>query len=435
MNPAIWYVLAGCMLVLVALSSTFIERSPASPAMIYLVLGVIAGPVGADVIRLDLAADAALIELLAELAVLISVFVAGLKMATSIEDGRWALPVRLAFLTLPVTVALVAAIAAVGWGFGVALAVLLAGIVAPTDPVLASEVHVTHERDRDKIRFSLTGEAGLNDGTAFPFVMLGLTLAAQPQDSRMWLNWIALDLLWPVIGGLAVGALCGMAIGHFVVYLRTRHEQALGLDEFLALGLIALAYGLAVLLSTYGFLAVFAAGLALRRIATPRRALPQPARTMSASRSAADPATAPAVLAKAMLDLNTSLERLAEVGIVFLAGVLIGTLPITAEAVVIGTLLLLVVRPVSIALTVCGTDTTLMHRALIGWFGVRGVGSLYYLGYAGAHGLAAADVQRLGSIVLFTIAASVIVHGISVTPLMRWYDPHRRSPSHMRLDI
>ena len=276
MTPAIWYVFAGCMLVLVALSSTIIERSPASPAMVYLALGMLAGPLGADVIRLDLAADAPLIELLAELAVLISVFVAGLKMATSIEDGRWALPVRLAFLTLLVTVVLVASIAMIGCGFGLALAILLAAIVAPTDPVLASEVHVSHERDRDKLRFSLTGEAGLNDGTAFPFVMLGLALAAHAQSAALWLSWIALDLVWPVVGGLALGALCGTVVGRVVVYLRTRHAQALGLDEFLALGLIALAYGLAVLLATYGFLAVFAAGLALRRIATPPGAQPSP---------------------------------------------------------------------------------------------------------------------------------------------------------------
>jgi NhaP-type Na+/H+ or K+/H+ antiporter len=427
MNAPLWYVFAGCMLVLVALSSTVIERSPASPAMVYLALGMLAGPLGADVVRLDLAAEAPLIELLAELAVLISVFVAGLKMATSIEDGRWALPVRLAFLTLTFTIALVASIAVFGCGFGLALAILLAAIVAPTDPVLASDVHVSHERDRDKLRFSLTGEAGLNDGTAFPFVMLGLTLAAHAQSPALWLNWIALDLLWPVVGGLALGALCGTVVGHVVVYLRTRHAQALGLDEFLALGLIALAYGLAVLLATYGFLAVFAAGLALRRIATPPGAQPPPPSTLSAPRSAKDPATAPAVLAKAMLDLNTSLERLAEVGIVFLTGVLIGTVPLTAEAVIIGVLLLFVVRPASVALTLFRTDTTIAHRALIGWFGVRGVGSLYYLAYAASHGLAGSDIPRLGAIVLFCIAASVVVHGISVTPLMRWYDTHRRS--------
>jgi NhaP-type Na+/H+ or K+/H+ antiporter len=218
-------------------------------------------------------------------------------------------------------------------------------------------------------------------------------------------------------------------VGHVVVYLRTRHAQALGLDEFLALGLIALAYGVALLLSTYGFLAVFAAGLALRRIATPPGAVPQPAAALAAPKSAADPDTAPAVLAKALLDLNTSLERLAVVAIVFLTGVLIGSVPISAEAVVIGALLILVVRPVSVALTLFRTDTTLAHRALIGWFGVRGVGSLYYLGYAATHGLAESDVRRLAAVVLFSIATSVVVHGISVTPLMKWYEAHRHARS------
>jgi NhaP-type Na+/H+ or K+/H+ antiporter len=101
----------------------------------------------------------------------------------------------------------------------------------------------------------------------------------------------------------------------------------------------------------------------------------------------------------------------------------------TAEAVVIGALLLLVVRPASVAATLPGTDTTLMHRGLIAWFGVRGVGSLYYLAYASAHGLEPADTRRLAAIVLFCIAASIVVHGISVTPLMRWYDARRRTGS------
>ena len=128
-----------------------------------------------------------------------------------------------------------------------------------------------------------------------------------------------------------------------------------------------------------------------------------------------------------MLDLNTSLERLAAVAVVFLTGVLIGSVPITAEAVIIGALLIFVVRPVSVALTLFRTDTTLTQRVLIGWFGVRGVGSLYYLGYAATHGLAESDVRRLGAVVLFSIAASVVVHGISVTPLMNWYEAHRRA--------
>ena len=180
------------------------------------------------------------------------------------------------------------------------------------------------------------------------------------------------------------------------------------------------------MISVYGFLAVFTAGLALRRIATPMGRTSRSSNSASSVGSATDPATAPAALANAMLDLNSSLERLAEVGVVFLTGVLIGTVALTTEAVMLGALLLFIVRPASIALTLWGSDTTLMHRVLIGWFGVRGVGSLYYLGYAGAHGIAAPDIRRVGAIVLVTIFMSVVVHGVSVTPLMRWYDAHRR---------
>jgi NhaP-type Na+/H+ or K+/H+ antiporter len=427
MDPAAWFLFAGGILVLLALSSTLIDRAPASPAMIYLALGMVVGPLGVDAIRLDIADDAHVIELLAELAVLISVFNAGLKMATSVDDGRWALAVRLAFVALPVTVALLAGSAMVGWGFSLGAAILLAGITAPTDPVLASAVQVSHERDRDKLRFSLTGEAGLNDGTAFPFVILGILLATVGSETAVWMRWIALDVVWAVLGGLVLGAICGTAIGRIVVFLRTRHKEALGLDEFLALGLIALANGIAGMISVYGFLAVFAAGLALRRIATPAGAVSGRATSLSSNGSVTDPSTAPAALANAMLDLNSSLERLAEVGVVFLTGVLIGTVGLTTEAVMLGALLIFIVRPASIALTLWGSDTTLMHRALIGWFGVRGVGSLYYLGYAGSHGIAAPDIRRVGAVVLVTIFMSVVVHGVSVTPLMRWYDAHRRT--------
>jgi NhaP-type Na+/H+ or K+/H+ antiporter len=427
MDPAAWFLFAGCILVLLALSSTLIDRAPASPAMIYLALGMVVGPAGLDAIRLDVADDARVIELLTELAVLISVFNAGLKMATSVDDGRWALAVRLAFVALPVTVALLAGSAMFGWGFSLGAAILLAGITAPTDPVLASAVQVSHEKDRDKLRFSLTGEAGLNDGTAFPFVILGILLATVGSETAVWMRWIAVDVVWAVLGGLVLGAICGTAIGRIVVFLRTRHKEALGLDEFLALGLIALANGIAGMISVYGFLAVFAAGLALRRIATPAGAVSGRATSLSSNGSVTDPSTAPAALANAMLDLNSSLERLAEVGVVFLTGVLIGTVGLTTEAVMLGALLIFIVRPASIALTLWGSDTTLMHRALIGWFGVRGVGSLYYLGYAGSHGIAEPDIRRVGAVVLVTIFMSVVVHGISVTPLMRWYDAHRRT--------
>ena len=165
-----------------------------------------------------------------------------------------------------VTVALIAG-AGVAWlGLPLGAAILLGGILAPTDPVLASDVQVAEPTDRDRLRFALTGEAGLNDGTAFPFVLLGLgLLGLHDLGDSLW-RWLAIDVLWAVAAGIGVGAALGTLVGRFVLYLRRTHKEAVGLDNFLALGLIGLAYGLASLAHGYGFLAVFAAGVALRRI-------------------------------------------------------------------------------------------------------------------------------------------------------------------------
>ena len=126
-------------------------------------------------------------------------------------------------------------------------------------------MQVADPQDRDRLRFALTGEGGLNDGLAFPFAMLGLGLLGFHELGPWGARWFAIDCLWAIAGGLLIGAASGRLVGNLVLYLRVRHREAVGFDEFLALGLIALAYGIAVLTHTYGFLAVFAAGFALRR--------------------------------------------------------------------------------------------------------------------------------------------------------------------------
>ena len=178
---------------------------------------------------------------------------------------RWRLPLRLAFVSMVVTVALIAVVGVLGLGLPLGAAVLLGAILAPTDPVLASDVQVAKPDDRDRLRFGLTGEAGLNDGTAFPFVHARPRPARAARPRRFGWRWLAVDVLWAVVAGVAIGAVLGTAVGQLVLYLRRTHREAVGLDDFLALGLIALAYGAALLAHAYGFLAVFAAGLALRR--------------------------------------------------------------------------------------------------------------------------------------------------------------------------
>ena len=432
MDATVWYVLAGAVLVVMALAGSLLQRLPLTAALLYLALGVTVGPFGAGLITLDPVADSGLVELLTEVAVIVSLFTAGLKLRVPFRDAIWRLPLRLASVSMVLTVGLVAAAGVFLLGLPIGAAVLLGAILAPTDPVLASDVQVEHPTDRDRLRFGLTGEAGLNDGAAFPFVMLGLGLLGAHELGAFGWRWLALDVLWATAGGLGIGFLLGAAVAWLVLYLRRRHREAVGRDDFLALGLIALAYGVALLLHTYGFLAVFAAGLALRRVEAAESGETPPRDVVVAAGAdeaaiATDATKAPAYMAQAVLGFNEQLERIAEVAAVVLVGALL-TPAVLAEAAGLwwfALLLFLVVRPIAVCVGLVGARATGQQRALMGWFGVRGVGSVYYVMYALQHGVPADLAARLVALTLGVVAVSVVLHGVSVTPLMRWYEGRR----------
>ena len=307
---------------------------------------------------------------------------------------------------------------------------LLGALLAPTDPVLASDVQVEHEHDAEPVRFSLTGEAGLNDGTAFPFVMLGLGLMGTHELGAYGWHWLTIDLAWAVVAGLGVGTLCGAGIGKLVLYLRRVHREAVGLDEFLALGLIALSYGIALLLNAYGFLAVFAAGLSVRRIERQHSDVAPPADVAQAGRSteeqATDPGTAPAYMARAVLSFNEQLERLGELAVVLVVGAMLADIERLGPGILLAVGLFVVIRPLATMLTLVRTPLSRAQRAFIAWFGVRGVGSVYYLAYALSHGVSGPTARMLADITLVVVAASIVLHGVSVTPLMRRYSARTR---------
>ncbi len=214
-----------------------------------------------------------------------------------------------------------------------------------------------------------------------------------------------------------------------MIYLRRQHKEAVGLDDFLAIGLIALAYGAALLVWAYGFLAVFAAGLALRHIELQanQEQAPEAVQVSAAvgaeEEVATDEQQAPAYMVQTVLGFNEQLERIGEVAlVVLLGGMLAFVLPnLTASVLWFIPLLFLLIRPIAVAVGLFRSDTDLHQRTLMAWFGVRGIGTIYYLMYAIEHGLPAELVQPLTTITLITITASIVLHGISVTPLMRRY--------------
>jgi NhaP-type Na+/H+ or K+/H+ antiporter len=394
--------------------------------MVYLIAGVALGPSGFGLWHLDVMRDGVLLEHLTEVAVLISLFTAGMKMDLPFRDVRWRIPLQLATVSMLMTVALITLIGVVGLGLSLGAALLLGAILAPTDPVLASDVQLIHPGDRDRLRLGLTGEGGLNDGTAFPFVMLGLgLLGLHPLGDGGW-RWWTVDVLWAVAGGLGLGYMLGSLTSRAVLYLRVQHREALGSDEFIALGLIALTYGLSLLTLTYGFLAVFAAGLALRRsdIPTPKTADLNNAQ-LTADDKKATGSKAPEHLMREVERFNTQLESIAEIAIVLVLGVLLASIQIRVEVLWFVPLLFLVVRPVSVYVGLLGADVRQSQRRLMAWLGIRGIGSLYYLLYAINHKIEPALAQQLLSITAAAIVASIFVHGLSVTPLLQWYEKRK----------
>jgi sodium/hydrogen antiporter len=428
MTFAIWILLIGVLLIVMVLSATLLKRLPLSTAMIYLAAGFILGPTGWAVLTPSPLVHAEILERVTEVAVLLSLFSVGLKLGLPLSNWHWLLPLRLAFVSMTITVVLVAATAIWGLGLSPGAAVLLGAILAPTDPVLASAVQVESSGDRDRLRFSLTGEGGLNDGTAFPFVLLGLGLLGLHDLGVGGWRWLVVDVIWATVGGLIIGGALGALIGRLVVYLRARHQESIGLDEFLALGLIAIAYGVAIISHTYGFLAVFAAGLALQRVKEQSRRnnlfaagvahLPN---DESVNRLDTHTDHTSADMMQAVRGFNGQIERIGELAVVLVIGAMLTFAHLSISAAGLLVLLFLVIRPASVWFGLLGAPISSDQRFMIAWFGIRGIGSIYYLLYAIHQGLPSALAEQIVSITFAAVTISIILHGISVHPVMHWY--------------
>jgi NhaP-type Na+/H+ or K+/H+ antiporter len=429
----LWFIIIGCLLVVMAVGRSLLKRLPFSTPLMYLVVGIVFGEAGFELLSLDPFHDAELLERVTEIAVIISLFTAGLKLRVPLRDRLWRLPLSLAFVSMTATVALIAAAGYMWLGLSLGAAVIFGAVLSPTDPVLASDVQVADPTDHDRLRFGLTGEAGLNDGTAFPFLMLGLGLKGLHDLGDGWTRWWTIDVAWAIPGGLVIGYGLGLAVGTLVLYIRRRYPEAIGGEDFLAIGLIALSYGVALLLHTYGFLAVFAAGLAMRKIEehavgpeeSPEELLQDVADDEMEQR-ATDPVVAPAHMARSVLQFNEQLERIGEVAVMLLIGTMISTRYLPMVALWFVPLLFFVIRPIAAGIGLIGTDTTRVQRAFISWFGVRGIGSMYYLMYAVVHGLEEDIARDLIGLTMTVIATSVVIHGITVTPMMSWYNRRYR---------
>ena len=423
MTNAQWFMLVGGLLLAMGLTYSVLKRSPVTSAIIYLAVGILVGPTVLNLFHFNPLKQSALLEVLTEIAVLISLFSAGVKMPVPFNLTRWRAPILLATVSMTLTVAMVAAFAYYVLGLPLGAGVLLGAILAPTDPVLATDVQIRHPGDRDLLRFTLTSEAGMNDGSAFPFVMLGLGLLGLHELGEFGLNWIVVDVLWATVGGIAIGVAAGMALAYVGWKLRREPLKHALLDDFLGLGLIGVVYGLSVLFHTWGFLAVFFAAVALRQteMKLAKRALDSVAAAVPRDSTAAGESVNPEPLplvSEGSLVFKEHLERLSEVMLILLVG---GSLFLDSwswKAVGLALFLFMLARPISVFISLIGSRTPWRIQGLSAWFGVRGIGSLYYLMYAIQHGLPEPLALELMQMTLIVVALSILIHGTSVKPLM-----------------
>ena len=387
--------LGASLLVSYWLPHLLVRRPPAATALLMacgmagslLFPGLVAG--------IDPTVNPAIWEVAAELVVIVVLFATGLRIDDLGGRRLWWPTVRLLAITMPLTIA---AVALMGWGLAgmtVGGAILLGAVLAPTDPVLAGDLQIGPplEGKEHPVRFALTTEAGLNDGLAFPFVYLALHVAAEGTDPSLWLaEWLAWDVAYRIVVGTALGLGIGWLLGRILVSVPAWNSASASGPGVLALSGVFLAYGIVELAEGYGFIAAFVAGLVCRRVEARHR------------------------FHKKLHDFASSVEHAITAILLVLLGSVMPLLwpHLDWSLTIIGFGLILVIRPAAGLLGLLGSPLSLRARAVVSIYGVRGIGSLYYLGYASTH-VEFVDEEQLWAVVAFTIFASTVIHGLTAT--------------------
>jgi len=404
---AVVYAAAGLGTLAAALLPRLLGRAPISMPMVFLAVGAVAFVVIEPLPDPDPLQHGDITVRITELCVIVSLMGAGIALDRPVGWRGWASTWRLLGITMPLTMI---AVGLLGWsvlGLGIAGAVLLAAALAPTDPVLATEVQVGEpaeapDGDEDEPRFALTSEAGLNDGLAFPFTYAAIAISLAGTDPAGWLaRWLAVDLLWRVAFGTLMGLAVGWALGRLFFTARSEtFRLAQHAEGFVALAATFLTYGLAELVGGYGFVAVFVCACTIR----------------AAERSHG--------YHRVLHQYVEQFERLLTILVIFLlggavaTGLLAGT---TWRDILVALVVLLVIRPAAGLVGLANGTTGPRERLVISFFGVRGVGSLFYVAYALEHGhfLEPGAVWR---VVALVVIGSIVIHGLSATPTMRLLD-------------
>ena len=360
------------------------------------------------------------VEHLSEFVVIVALTNAGLKLDRRFGWRRWSATWRLLAITMPITVA---GVAVLGWwfaGLAPATALLLGAALSPTDPVLAAEVQVggpgqgsevaeTTEIDEqepleeDDARFGLTSEAGLNDALAFPYTNAAILMVMKGVSPTNWFGqWLVVDVAYKLGVGLVAGFVIGRVLALAVLNLPASTKTGKAMTGSAALAVTLFAYGLTEWVGGYGFLATFVAAYTLRHSDSDHEYHEQ------------------------LVIFVEQFERVRVAGVLLLLGGALarGYIDLTWPVVVIGLLLVFVVRPVAGAIGLVGSPAPFEDKVVISFFGIRGIGSFFYVAYA-LNRADFTDTDALWSIVLFAGVLSIVLHGVLAAPALRWADGRR----------
>lgn len=399
----LWLTGAGVLIALVAWLPLALKRLPLSLPIICIAIGAGIFLLPAVSLRPMPLAFSQITERFTELVVIIALMGAGLKLDRVFSWRRWNVTWRLLGVTMPLSIAAITLIG--GWGLALpwTAALLLGASLAPTDPVLASDVQVGPPKsgEEDEVRFGLTSEAGLNDGLAFPFVNLAIALALTASSGGPWArDWLVHDVLWEIGMGVAGGWAIGKLFGWLTFHVPAESRLAQTGDGLIAIAATFVSYGVTEILDCYGFLAVFITALTLRRSHRDHE------------------------FQRDMHDITEQVERIAMmVVLILLGGALVSGLlaPLRWPDVLAAIAIILLVRPLAGLIGLAGFDAKRMEKRTLAFFGIRGVGSFYYLAYALNHA-DFAQAERLWAIVGLVALLSILLHGLTVTPVMRLID-------------
>jgi sodium/hydrogen antiporter len=403
------YAMVGVGALLAAVLPRLLAHRPISMPIAFLALGFAIFAVPTGLPDPDPIEHAKAAEHLTEVGVIVALMGAGLRLDRRPGLKAWASTWLLLGVAMPLTIG---ATALLGWwwaGLVPATALLLGAALAPTDPVLADEVQVGDPNEdpekEDEVRFALTSEAGLNDALAFPFVYAALAMVAAGAAPSGWIaEWLAVDVLYRLGVGLLAGILVGRALGGLFFRWSESVRLAKHGDGFAALAATFLAYGVTEVLQGFGFLAVFVCACTLRGVERDHD------------------------YHRVLHEFIGQIERLFVVLLLLLFGGAIarGLLgPLTWSALAVALAVLLLVRPLTAAVALIPGPGRVWEKGVIAFFGIRGIGSLYYVSYAIAHA-EFEQVELLWATVGLVVVISVVLHGISATPVMKRLDRRTR---------